>query len=48
MSATPIRNIRVPDDLWRAAQVEAENRRETVSAVIIRALAAYVGERDMG
>lgn len=41
MSTTPIRNVRVPDDLWHAAQAEADSRNETVSAAIIRALRNY-------
>lgn len=41
MSTTPIRNIRVPDQLWDAAKAEADSRNETVSAAIIRALRNY-------
>lgn len=39
---TPLRAIRVADDLWRAAQVEAERRGESVTEVIRRALERYV------
>ena len=39
---TPIRGVRVPEDLWRAAQAEAERRGETVTDAILRALKRYV------
>lgn len=39
---TPIRAVRVPDDLWVRAQRVASERRETVTDVIRRALEAYV------
>jgi hypothetical protein len=39
---TPLRNIRVPDDLWTAAKAKAESRGETVTDVLIRALRRYV------
>ena len=44
---TPVRNIRVPEELWRAAQAEAERRGETLTEAIIAALQRYVraGER---
>jgi hypothetical protein len=38
---TKIRTVRVPDDIWRAAQAKAAERGETVSAVIVRALRRY-------
>ena len=38
----PARAVRVPDGLWRAAQAKADERGETVSDVIRRALAKYV------
>lgn len=41
MTVTPIRNIRIPDDLWQAAKAKADSRHETVSAVIVRALVDY-------
>ena len=41
MSATPLRAVRVPDDVWQAAQAEAAQRGESVSAVIVRALRRY-------
>jgi hypothetical protein len=39
---TKARGVRVPDDLWRAAQARAEERGETVTDVIVRALKRYV------
>ena len=35
---TPPRSVRVPDDLWSAAQTAAAKRGETVTDVILRAL----------
>jgi predicted DNA-binding ribbon-helix-helix protein len=37
-----IRAVRVPDDLWEEAQQVAEERGETLSAVIRKALQEYV------
>lgn len=45
--ATKLRNIRVDDALWTAVKAIASDRRETVSAVIKRALVEYV-ERHGG
>ncbi|MFW6776083.1 hypothetical protein ACOACO_17500 [Nocardioides sp. CPCC 205120] len=39
---TPSRNVRVPDDLWTAAQAKAKSEGLTVSAVIVAALQDYV------
>lgn len=39
---TPIRNIRVADELWNAAKEKAENEDTTVSAVLLAALERYV------
>lgn len=39
---TPPRSIRVPDELWQAAQAKAAARGETVTDVLIRALERYV------
>lgn len=44
---TKLRNIRVDDALWAAVKQIASDRRETVSAVIKRALVEYV-ERHGG
>lgn len=38
----PARSVRVPDDLWNAAKTRAEERGETVTDVLIRALKRYV------
>lgn len=39
---TPVRNVRVADDLWLPAQAAAAVNGEAVSDVVRRALAAYV------
>lgn len=39
---TPLRNVRVPDDLWQAAMAKAAERGETLSDVLRRALERYV------
>lgn len=39
---TPSRNIRVDDELWKAAQARAAENDETVAQVIRRALREYV------
>ena len=39
---TPSRNVRVSDELWRAALAKAEERGETVADVVRRALERYV------
>jgi len=39
--ATPIRNVRVPDDVWHAAAVRAADDGTTVSAIIVGALRDY-------
>jgi len=39
--ATPIRNVRVPDDVWYAAAARAADDGTTVSAVIVSALRDY-------
>lgn len=38
---TPLRSMRIPDDVWAAAQKRAAERGETVTAVIVRALRRY-------
>lgn len=40
----PVRTVRVPDELWEAAQRVASDRDETVTDVILRALVRYVRE----
>ncbi len=39
---TPVRNLRVPDDLWRAAQEKAKAEGRTLTEVIIAYLRRYV------
>ena len=41
MATHPIRAVRVPEELWRAAQREAAQRGETVTAAILRGLTSY-------
>lgn len=48
MAETKVRTVRVDDKLWAAAQGKARRRRETVAAVIKRALLAYVEEDGEG
>lgn len=40
---TPLRSIRIPDELWDLAVAVASDRGTSVSAVIRRALESYVG-----
>lgn len=39
--ATPLRSVRIPDEIWQAAKIEAERRGETVSDAILRFLKRY-------
>jgi hypothetical protein len=39
---TPARSVRVGDPLWAAAKAKAEERGETVTDVLVRALERYV------
>ena len=39
---TPLRNIRVADDLWHRAKAIAEGRGESLTAVLVDALERYV------
>ena len=39
---TPLRNVRIPDDVWKAAQAKAERDGTTVTAVVLAALRRYV------
>ena len=45
---TPLRSVRVPDELWTQAKEKAAQQHETVSSVIIAALEAYVIIADNG
>ena len=42
MAVTPIRNVRIPDDLWAALKARAEDEHTTVTALIVRAVLAYL------
>jgi hypothetical protein len=43
---TPLRNVRVPDDLWAAALARASSEGRTLSDVVRRLLEQYVGEPE--
>lgn len=42
---TPLRNIRVPDDLWSAAMAEAKAEGRSLTDVIVGDLHRYVNRR---
>ncbi|MBP8882718.1 MAG: ribbon-helix-helix protein, CopG family [Dermatophilaceae bacterium] len=42
---TPIRNVRVPDELWAAVKARAAVEGVTVSEVIVRALRRYAARK---
>ena len=39
---TPLRNLRIPDELWDAVRAKAEAEGTTVTAVFIAALQRYL------
>jgi len=39
---TPARSVRIPDALWAAVKAKADERHETVTDVITKALERYV------
>lgn len=41
---TPIRNVRVPDDLWNAAKDRAQAEGRSVTDVVVEALRQYTGQ----
>lgn len=43
---TPVRTVRIPDELWEALRIRADERGETVTDVILRALRLYVRDYD--
>ena len=45
---TPLRAVRVPDDLWEAARAQAYAEGTTVTAVILAALQEYTGSPPWG
>lgn len=38
---TPLRNVRVPEDIWQAAKARAKTEGTTVTAVVVAALRKY-------
>lgn len=40
--ATPLRTIRVPDDLWHAVQAKAKEEGETATGVILKQLEEWL------
>lgn len=42
---TPLRNIRVPDELWNAAKAEAQEEGRSLTDVIVSDLHRYVNRR---
>lgn len=44
--ATPGRSVRIPDELWEALRSRADERGETVTDVILRAIRFYLREYD--
>lgn len=45
MAETPVRKVRIPDELWWAAQNKAADEYTNVSAVIVRLLAEWAHTR---
>lgn len=41
VARTPLRAIRVPDDIWEAAQARAKDEGTSVSAVVVATLRHY-------
>ena len=46
MPPTPLRNIRIDDELWNAAQAKAETEETNLSEVIRELLATWVRKGD--
>lgn len=44
--ATPVRSVRIPDELWDALRARADERGETVTDVVLRALRVYLREYE--
>lgn len=42
---TPLRNVRVPDELWNAAMTEAKKEGRSLTDVIVSDLHRYVNRR---
>ena len=45
MSATPIRSIRIPENLWLKAKAKAKSENDTVSRIIVKLLSDWVKNR---
>lgn len=43
---TPIRSVRIPDEIWEAVKRKAADRGESITDVILRALKRYLREYD--
>lgn len=43
---TPGHTIRIPDEIWEALRVRADERGETMTAVVLRAIRLYLGQYD--
>lgn len=43
---TPVRNLRVPDDIWNIALKIARRKGETITSVITDALKRYIGRNQ--
>lgn len=46
MTETPIRKVRVPDEIWNPADTAAKANGENISVVIRRALVQYAKENE--
>lgn len=44
--ATPVRTVRIPDEVWDALRRRADERGETVSDVILRAIRLHLREYE--
>ena len=44
MASTPVRNVRVPDEIWKPVQVKAADQGVTVTDVIVVALEKYLAD----
>lgn len=42
MSITPIRSIRIPNELWLEARAKAKAENDTVSRVIVKLLSDWI------
>lgn len=41
---TPLRSMRIDDDLWNAVRVKTRREGRSITSVIVRALTTYVAE----